>query len=131
MRGHVWRRDEDDDSAAQQLPAGREFNAKHRNSMKGLPWSHQHIAVSHLKHLEVSLPAELRLTETEVQAALEYAAGKIEQDDSDSHGGQSVHTATGGNVAKAASKSTAKTSLLDQQERDAEATDKFQLTHQT
>jgi GH15 family glucan-1,4-alpha-glucosidase len=46
---------------------------------------------------------------------MEYAAAKIEQDDSDSHGGQDM------NVAKTAVKSTAKTSFLDQQERDAEA----------
>ncbi len=75
--------------------------------MQGLPWSHQHIASAHLKHLETSLPAELRLTEAEVQAAMEYAAAKIEQDGSDSHGGQGL------NVAKTAGKSTVKTSLLD------------------
>jgi hypothetical protein len=46
---------------------------------------------------------------------MEYAAAKIEQDGSDSHGGQGLH------VAKTAGKSTVKTSLLDQQERDAEA----------
>ena len=115
MRGHVWRRVDDEDSPVQQTPVGRVFNAKHRRSMQGLPWSHQHIAPAHLKHLEASLPAELRLTEAEVQAAMEYAAAKIEQDDSDSHGGQDM------NVAKTAVKSTAKTSVLDQQERDAEA----------
>ena len=31
----------------------------------------QHIAVSHLKQLEVSLPADLRLTEAEVQTVME------------------------------------------------------------
>ncbi len=46
---------------------------------------------------------------------MEYAAVKIEQDDSDSHSGQ------GKNVAKTAVKSTDKTSFLDQKERDAEA----------
>jgi hypothetical protein len=55
--------------------------------MQGLPWSHQHIASTHLKHLEASLPAELRLTEAEVKVVMEYATAKIEQDGSDSHGG--------------------------------------------
>ena len=115
MRGHVWRRDEDDESTTQPRPAGREFNAKHRHAMTGLPWSHEHIAVSQLKLLEELLPAELRLTEAEVQAAMEYAAAKVKKDGSDSHGGQAL------NDTKAADKSTATSSLLDQQERDAEA----------
>jgi hypothetical protein len=67
MRGHVWRRDEDEGSPTQQRPAGREFNVKHRHTMTGLPWSHEHITVSQIKLLEESLPAELRLTEAEVQ----------------------------------------------------------------
>jgi hypothetical protein len=64
--------------------------------MTGLPWSHEHITVSQLKIMEESLPAELRLTEAEVQVAMEYAAVKVEKDGSDSHGerGESVR---GGN----------------------------------
>jgi hypothetical protein len=114
MRGHVWRRDEDEGSTVRQRPAGREFNAKHRHAMTGLPWSHEHITVSQLKLLEESLPAELRLTEAEVQVAMEYAAGKVEKDDSDSHGGQAL------NDANSVGKSTVKSSSLDQQERDEE-----------
>jgi hypothetical protein len=45
---------------------------------------------------------------------MEYTAAKKEQDGSDSHGGQDL------NVAKTVGKSTTKTSLLDQQERDSE-----------
>jgi hypothetical protein len=55
------------------------------------------------------------LTEAEVQAAMEYAAAKVEKDGSDSHGGQVL------NDAKSAGKSTVKSSSLDQQDRDAEA----------
>ena len=115
MRGHVWRREEGDDSAAPQRPVGREFNTKHRYSMRGVPWSHHHVAASHLKQLEASLPADLRLTEAEVQAAMEYAQAKIEVDGSDCHDGQAL------NDAKSAGKSKVKSSLLDPQERDVEA----------
>ena len=87
---------------------------KHRHSTCGLSWSHQHITVSHLKQLEVSLPADLRLTETEVQSTMEYAEAKIEVRGSDCQAGQTF------NGAKSADKSTVKSSLLDQQEHDAE-----------
>ena len=83
--------------------------------MTGLPWSHDHIDVSHLKILEELLRTELRLTEVEVEAVMEYSAAKVEKDGSDSHGGQAL------NDAKSAGKSTVKSSLLDQQERDTEA----------
>jgi hypothetical protein len=115
MRGHVWRRDEDDEDTAQHRPVGREFNAKHRHSMTGLPWSHEHIPVSQLKLLEELLPAELRLTEAEVRTAMEYAAAKIEKDGSESQGGQVLKD------APSVGSSTVNSSFLTQQERDAEA----------
>ena len=113
--------------------------------MTGLPWSHDHIAVSHLKILEELLRTELRLTEVEVEAVMEYSAAKVEKDGSDSHGGQAL------NDAKSAGKSTVKSSLLDQQERHGDRSswytgrgfsvmgdsglrsfsDKLQLTHST
>lgn len=83
--------------------------------MRGVPWSHHHVAASHLKQLAASLPADLRLTEAEVQSAMEYAQEKIEVDGSDCHDGQALKD------VKSVGKSKVKSSLLDPQERDAEA----------
>ena len=83
--------------------------------MLGLPWRHTQLPATSLKQLEASLPADLRLTEAQVQAAMTYAAAKIESD-----GSVSQHESARDDV-QPADNSAAKSSVLDLQERDAEA----------
>ena len=83
--------------------------------MLGLPWSHTQIPVARLKQLEVSLPADLRLTEDQVQDTMTYAASKIEPDVSVTQHEPALDD------TQPADKSAAKSSVLDLQEGDTQS----------
>jgi hypothetical protein len=115
-RGQIWQQDADEEEQERRTADRRQQSSEarhpmHRVSMHDSEWSHRHVTEAELHRLNRTVGADLKLTETEVQAAMAFAAAQIPHDESQ----QSLDKGK----EKTETASTVKSTALNDQERDA------------